>query len=134
MSNKLDPKQSLIITQLNNKLLTIMCDSLMKNDGEFIQNQVELDQPDLLIETNLQGFDTQLVVTCMSRLDSFNRIKFVIELLTYQSQKIATLEMIFNSDNVYEEGTFMTKNEHLITEKLLQFLDQHQQFIITNSF
>lgn len=134
MSNKLDPKQSLIITQLNNKLLTIMCDSLMKNNGEFIQNQTEMDQPDILIKTNLPGFDTQLIVACMSRLDSFNRIKFVIELLTHQSQKIATLEMIFNSDNAYEEGTFLIKNEHLITEELLQLLDQHQQLIIANSF
>ena len=134
MNNKLDAKTSLLITQLNNKMLDILCLALLKNNGDFITNQTEVKQKELHLETQLDGFDSNLIVLSCSKKDTYNRIVFTLSLLTYNSKHIATLEMIFNKNNLYEEGSFSSNNEELITQSLLDFLSKNKFKIIANIF
>ena len=134
MNEKLDVKTSLLITQLNNKMLDILCLTLLKNNGSFITNQTEINKKELHLQTQLDGFDSNLIVVSYSEKDKFNRIVFTLSLLTYNSKHIATLEMIFNKNNLYEEGSFSSNNEELITQNLLDFLSKNKFEIIENIF
>jgi hypothetical protein len=42
--------------------------------------------------------------------------------------------MIFNKNNLYEEGSFLSNNEELITQKFLDFLSKNKFKIIENIF
>ena len=134
MNNKLDAKTSLLITQLNNKMLDILCLSLLKNNGAFITNQTEVKQKELHLETQLDGFDSNLIVLSCSKKDTYNRIVFTLSFLTYNSKHITTLEMVFNKNNLYEEGSFSSDNETVITQKFLDFLSKNKSKIIENIF
>ena len=134
MTDQLDSKTSLLITQLNNKMLDILCLALLKNNGSFITNQTEVHKKELKLETLLDGFDPNLIIVSYSQKDTFNRIIFTLSFLTYNSKHIATLEMIFNQNNLYEEGSFLSNNEELITQKFLDFLSKNKFKIIENIF
>ena len=134
MNEQLDVKTSLLITQLNNKMLDILCLTLLKQNGDFITNKTEINQKELHLQTLLDGFDSNLIVVSHSKKDKFNRIVFTLSLLTYNSKHIATLEMIFNKNNLYEEGSFSSNNEELITQNLLDFLSKNKFEIIANIF
>ena len=134
MNEQLDVKTSLLITQLNNKMLDILCLKLLKNNGDFITNQTEINQKELQLQTHLDGFDSNLIIVSHSKKDVFDRIVFTLSLLTYNSKHIATLEMIFNKNNLYEEGSFSSNNEELITQNLLDFLSKNRFKIIANIF
>ena len=134
MTEKLDVKTSLLITQLNNKMLDILCLTLLKHNGDFITNQTEINQKELYLQSQLDGFDSNLIVASYSQKDTFNRIIFTLSFLTYNSKHIATLEMIFNQNNLYEEGSFLSNNEELITQKFLDFLSKNKFKIIENIF
>lgn len=47
MTEKLDVETSLLITQLNNKMLDILCLTLLKHNGDFITNQTEINKKEL---------------------------------------------------------------------------------------
>lgn len=130
---KIDPKQSLLSTQLNILVLDLLCQSLWKNEGSFIENQTEIKPKDFIIKTDLDGFDDFLIVHYFSTVDWSNRIRFNLKLLTYNSKEVAHLEMIFNSDNVYEESFYVSTDE-LVTEQLLRFLKKNQEKITNNTF
>lgn len=134
MTEKLDVKTSLLITQLNNKMLNILCLTLLKHNGDFITNQTEINKKELHLQTQLDGFDSNLIVVSYSEKDKFDRIVFTLSLLKYNSKHIATLEMIFNKNNLYEEGSFSSNNEELITQNLLDFLSKNKFKIIANIF
>ena len=134
MTEKLDVKTSLLITQLNNKMLNILCLTLLKHNGDFITNQTEINKKELHLQTQLDGFDSNLIVVSYSEKDKFDSIVFTLSLLTYNSKHIATLEMIFNKNNLYEEGSFSSNNEELITQNLLDFLSKNKFKIIANIF
>ena len=134
MTDQLDSKTSLLITQLNNKMLDLLCLALLKNNGSFITNQTEVHKKELKLETLLDGFDSNLIIVSYSQKDTFNRIIFTLSFLTYNSKHIATLEMIFNQNNLYEEGSFSSNNKELITQKFLDFLSKNKFKIIENIF
>lgn len=134
MSTKINPKQSLISTQLNNIMLNILCQTLLKQDGFLVENQKEIQTKDFNLNTELDGFDSKLIVNYFSEKDSFNRICFNMKLLTYNSKNVAHLEMIFNQNNEYEEGSFLIFKDELVTESLLQFLKNNYNIIVENIF
>ena len=134
MSIKINPKQSLISTQLNNIMLNILCQTLLKQDGFLVETQKEIQTKDFNLNTELDGFDSKLIVNYFSEKDSFNRICFNMRLLTYNSKNVAHLEMIFNQNNEYEEGSFLIFKDELVTESLLQFLKNNYNTIVENIF
>ena len=134
MSTKINPKQSLISTQLNNIMLNILCQTLLKQDGFLVETQKEIQTKDFNLNTELDGFDSKLIVNYFSEKDSFNRICFNMRLLTYNSKNVAHLEMIFNQNNEYEEGSFLIFKDELVTESLLQFLKNNYNTIVENIF
>lgn len=134
MNEQLDVKTSLLITQLNNKMLDILCLTLLKQNGDFITNKTEINQKELHLQTHLDGFDSNLIVLSCSKKDTYNRIVFTLSFLTYNSKHIATLEMVFNKNNLYEEGSFSSDNETVITQKFLDFLSKNKSKIIENIF
>lgn len=134
MSTKINPKQSLISTQLNNIMLNILCQTLLKQDGFLVENQKEIQTKDFNLNTELDGFDSKLIINYFSEKDSFNRICFNMKLLTYNSKNVAHLEMIFNQNNEYEEGSFLIFKDELVTESLLQFLKNNYNTIVENIF
>ena len=134
MNEKLDPTKSLLITQLNSKMLNILCEALLKNNGDFVAHQTEISQTEFHINTFLDGFDSRLIVVYCSKKDSFDRISFTLKFITYNSKHVATLNMIFNKNNIYDEGSFLCDNENLITYKLLNFIQENTVNIVTNIF
>lgn len=132
--SKIDPKQSLISTQLNNIMANLLCRALLKKDGNLIENQVEIQSTDFIIETELDGYDNRLIVNYFSEKDSHNRIGFNIKILTFNSREITHIEMIFDSNNSHNEGSFKISIDELVTKSLLEFLENNQDKIIKNIF
>lgn len=126
--------QSLNHIELNIKMINILIDSLSKNEASILRHQVEVTQPELHYDIDLDGFDTKLIVIGFSELDRFHRLVVTLSLLTYDSKHIATTEMIFLKDGTYVEGTFKTDNEYLITQPLLHFVEELRPNIALNLF
>lgn len=127
-------QQSLIHAQLNSKMVDLLCRALMKNNNDLIKNKTEKARHEIYLRTNLDSFCDYIIIEGFSKMDSSNRINFTLNLLTYNSKLIAKTEMIFNTNNMYEEGSFFTENEHLISEDLVKILDSNIKFISKNIF
>lgn len=126
------PKISLLQVKLNQKMNEFLCDRLLKDDAKLLNNKNQIQKNEIKIPSNIKGFDSKIIITSKAEIDNLKRFKITMSILTYNSKLITKTEMIFNEKNEYEEGTFVSENTELVTEKLIDELIIHKQQIIEN--
>ena len=119
-------KQSLFENRLQSILTDIVCIAL-ENKPHLIQNQVE---------TSLDDFDMNNKIICESesKIDYFGRTLFNLNLKSINNKYITKLELYFNKNGVYNEGSFDMIDPEYVNSNLINILHIHKLDIAKNLF
>lgn len=119
-------QHSLFENRLQSILTNIVCIAL-ENKPHLIQNQVE---------TSLDDFDinNQIICESESKRDYFERIGFELKLKSTDGNYIAKLDICFNKEGIYNEGSFDMVNQEYANSNLINILQLHKLDIAKNLF
>lgn len=119
-------KQSLFENRLQSILTDIVCIAL-ENRPHLIQNQVE---------TSLDDFEmnNQIICESESKIDYFRRTLFNLNLKSIDNKYITKLELYFDKNGVYNEGSFDMIDPEYINSNLINILHLHKLDISKNLF
>lgn len=119
-------QQSLFENRLQSILTDIVCIAL-ENKPHLIQNQVE---------TLLDHFDmnNQIICESESKIDYFGRTLFNLNLKSIDNKYIAKLEIYFDKNGVYNEGSFNLIDPEYSNSNLINILQLHKLDIAKNLF
>ena len=119
-------QQSLFENRLQSILTDIVCIAL-ENKPHLIQNQVK---------TSLDDFDmnNQIICESESKIDYFGRTLFNLNLKSFNNKDIAKLEIYFDKNGVYNEGSFDMIDPEYANSNLINILQLHKLDIAKNLF
>ena len=119
-------QQSLFENRLQSILTDIVCIAL-ENKPHLIQNQVE---------TSLDDFDmnNQIICESESKIDYFGRTLFNLNLKSIDNKYITKLELYFDKNGLYNEGSFDMVDPEYSNSNLINILQLHKLDIAKNLF
>ena len=119
-------QHSLFENRLQSILTDIVCIAL-ENKPHLIQNQVE---------TSLDDFDmnNQIICESESKIDYFGRTLFNLNLKSIDNKYITKLELYFDKNGLYNEGSFDMVDPEYSNSNLINILQLHKLDIAKNLF
>lgn len=119
-------QHSLFEIRLQSILTDIVCIAL-ENKPHLITNQVE---------TTLDDFEmnNQIICESESKKDYFERIEFELKLKSTDGNYIAKLDICFNKNGLYNEGSFDMVDPEYSNSNLINILQLHKLDIAKNLF
>ena len=113
-----------------NRMQSIMTDIVclaLENRPHLIKNQVETSLDDFKI-------NDQIICKSESKIDYFGRTVFHLNLNSKDSKYIAKLELYFDGNGVYKEGSFEMLDQEYSDSNLINILQLHKLDIAKNIF
>ena len=117
---------SLFENRMQSILTDIICIAL-ENRPHLIKNQVETLLDDFKI-------NDQIICNSESKIDYFGRTVFHLNLKSKNSKYIAKLELYFDGNGVYREGSFEMLDQEYSDKNLINILQLHKLDITKNIF